>query len=386
MPSIQTASIPVTSFPNEFVSPWGNDEVIPLYSSVPLRSPVEGCLPCVVCGSVIDRSAVIEKEPDIITLTLQVPPPPPPPPKTPALVTSLPYQEVEFSVVVSNYSGTERSNVIAFNNFGGATLIESNYPYVDGGFNLGTILANSSVTLVYKTQMPWNMVADIVDVTSIPDFGDYTSAVSLPFEPTIIFTPPDPTGFFGTYQWNNLSYWFNPDGTLANRIPNSSDNVITQNASFPIGTSTQTDVVVKNMLMEVMPGKLSRLNRYFGSITCSENMYLMGKDLTGTFPFTFSIVAVETLSAQNVFLYGKSTIGNCISCFGFVSTCSGNFEFKDKSSVLGGVYNGNFTLRDESYIYYPDETTLNGNLDVYSPVNLPLNAIVVNGTTTYHGY
>jgi len=50
MPSIQTASIPVTSFPNEFVSPWGNDEVIPLYSSVPLRSPVVGCLPCVVCG------------------------------------------------------------------------------------------------------------------------------------------------------------------------------------------------------------------------------------------------------------------------------------------------------------------------------------------------
>ena len=59
MPSIQTASIPVTSFPNEFVSPWGNDEVIPLYSSVPLRSPVVGCLPCVVCGNSVIRSQAI---------------------------------------------------------------------------------------------------------------------------------------------------------------------------------------------------------------------------------------------------------------------------------------------------------------------------------------
>ncbi len=59
MPSIQTASIPVTSFPNEFVSPWGNDEVIPLYSSVPLRSPVEGCLPCVVCGSSPIRDQIV---------------------------------------------------------------------------------------------------------------------------------------------------------------------------------------------------------------------------------------------------------------------------------------------------------------------------------------
>jgi hypothetical protein len=59
MPSIQTASIPVTSFPNEFVSPWGNDEPIPLYSSVPLRSPVVGCLPCVVCGNSNTRYEII---------------------------------------------------------------------------------------------------------------------------------------------------------------------------------------------------------------------------------------------------------------------------------------------------------------------------------------
>jgi hypothetical protein len=383
MPTIQDANTKITSFPNKFVSPFGNEAITPFYSSVPLKSPVEGCLECVVCGSVVQREQITFRDPELTTLTLQVPPPPA---KTPALATSLPYQEVEFSVVVHNSSDTDRVDVIAFNTFGGATLIEANYPYVDGGFNLGTIASNSSVTLVYKTQMPWNMVADVVDITSIPDFGDYTSTVSLPFEPTIIFTPPIPTGIFGTYQWNNLSYWFNLDGTLANRIPNASDNVITQNASFPIGTTTQTSVAVKNMLMEVSPGKLSRLNRFFGSVICSENFYMMGIDLTPSTLFTYSIVAVETLSAQNVFLYGASTIGNCISCSGFVSTCSGNFEFKDKSSVLGGVYNGNFTLRDKSYIYYPNETTLNGNLDVYYPVDLPLNQITVTGTTTYHGY
>jgi len=59
MPSIQTASIPVTSFPNEFVSPWGNDEVIPLYSSVPLKTPVVGCLPCVVCGNSSVRDQIV---------------------------------------------------------------------------------------------------------------------------------------------------------------------------------------------------------------------------------------------------------------------------------------------------------------------------------------
>ena len=58
MPSIQTASTAVTSFPNMFSSPYGNDEIVPLYSSVPLKSPVAGCLPCVVCGNSIVRQQV----------------------------------------------------------------------------------------------------------------------------------------------------------------------------------------------------------------------------------------------------------------------------------------------------------------------------------------
>jgi len=61
MPSISTASISVPYYPNEYSSPYGNDQIVPLYSSVPLKSPVAGCLPCVVCGNSIDRQKVVTK-------------------------------------------------------------------------------------------------------------------------------------------------------------------------------------------------------------------------------------------------------------------------------------------------------------------------------------
>jgi hypothetical protein len=63
MPSIVTASKPVTEFPNLFVSPFGNDGVIPLFSSVPIDNRTSGaCLPCVVCGNSSIRSQVIAAE------------------------------------------------------------------------------------------------------------------------------------------------------------------------------------------------------------------------------------------------------------------------------------------------------------------------------------
>ena len=63
MPSIKTSSVPVYSFPNLFVSPFGNDGVIPLYSSIPIDDRVTtGCLPCVVCGNSTVRSQVIAAE------------------------------------------------------------------------------------------------------------------------------------------------------------------------------------------------------------------------------------------------------------------------------------------------------------------------------------
>jgi len=62
MPTIQDASIKITNFPNKFASPFGNDDIVPLYSSVPLKSPVEGCLDCVVCGSSPTRYQIISNE------------------------------------------------------------------------------------------------------------------------------------------------------------------------------------------------------------------------------------------------------------------------------------------------------------------------------------
>jgi hypothetical protein len=63
MPSINTASVPVFSFPNLFVSPFGNDGVIPLYSSIPIDERTSSsCLPCVVCGNSNVRAQVVAAE------------------------------------------------------------------------------------------------------------------------------------------------------------------------------------------------------------------------------------------------------------------------------------------------------------------------------------
>jgi hypothetical protein len=59
MPSIDTASVPVTEFPNLFVSPYGNDGIVPLYSSVPIKNTIAGCIPCVVCGNTLQRKQII---------------------------------------------------------------------------------------------------------------------------------------------------------------------------------------------------------------------------------------------------------------------------------------------------------------------------------------
>lgn len=63
MPSIETASEPVSSFPNVFISPYGNDGVIQLYSSVPFSTKNSTqCLPCVMCGNSTVRANLLESE------------------------------------------------------------------------------------------------------------------------------------------------------------------------------------------------------------------------------------------------------------------------------------------------------------------------------------
>jgi hypothetical protein len=55
MPSITTATREVTSFPFKYITPFKNDAVVPLYSSIPLFNPEKGCLPCAACGNYSDR-------------------------------------------------------------------------------------------------------------------------------------------------------------------------------------------------------------------------------------------------------------------------------------------------------------------------------------------
>jgi len=63
MPTIQQASVPVTDFPNIYMSPFGNEGVIPLYSSIPINATNDAdCLPCVVCGNSITRRQIISQQ------------------------------------------------------------------------------------------------------------------------------------------------------------------------------------------------------------------------------------------------------------------------------------------------------------------------------------
>ncbi len=63
MPTIAQLSEPVSVFPSVYISPFGNDGVIPLYSSIPLNNNTSGqCLPCVVCGNSKTRAEVISEE------------------------------------------------------------------------------------------------------------------------------------------------------------------------------------------------------------------------------------------------------------------------------------------------------------------------------------
>jgi hypothetical protein len=67
MPSIIDASVKITEFPNRFVSPFGDDPIVPLYSSVPIPIENNSCLPCVVCGNFSTRNKVIQRQAEIFS-------------------------------------------------------------------------------------------------------------------------------------------------------------------------------------------------------------------------------------------------------------------------------------------------------------------------------
>ena len=58
MPTIQTASQAQPPLPNLWISPFGADAIMPLYSSVPIDTPY-GFMPCVACDTTVQRNQVI---------------------------------------------------------------------------------------------------------------------------------------------------------------------------------------------------------------------------------------------------------------------------------------------------------------------------------------
>jgi hypothetical protein len=59
MPDVKNNTTLATEFPNRFAYPYGNDGVIPLYSSIPLPTNPD-CFPGIVCGGLPARASVLE--------------------------------------------------------------------------------------------------------------------------------------------------------------------------------------------------------------------------------------------------------------------------------------------------------------------------------------
>jgi len=62
MPSITTARLETTNFPNKFISPFGDDPVVPIYSAIPFTTGQNNCLPCAICGSNFTRNNILKAE------------------------------------------------------------------------------------------------------------------------------------------------------------------------------------------------------------------------------------------------------------------------------------------------------------------------------------
>jgi len=62
MPSITTSKLDTTNFPNKFISPFGDDPVVPIYSSIPFSTGQNNCLPCAICGSNFQRNNILKAE------------------------------------------------------------------------------------------------------------------------------------------------------------------------------------------------------------------------------------------------------------------------------------------------------------------------------------
>jgi len=61
MPSIFTSTKEITNFPNKFISPFGDDPIVPLFSSIPFKTESD-CLPCAICGNNSTRNNILKTQ------------------------------------------------------------------------------------------------------------------------------------------------------------------------------------------------------------------------------------------------------------------------------------------------------------------------------------
>lgn len=61
MPSIAKSKERLTAFPNKFISPFADEFLVPVYSSIPFEKNQNECLPCALCGTYNDRQNVLDQ-------------------------------------------------------------------------------------------------------------------------------------------------------------------------------------------------------------------------------------------------------------------------------------------------------------------------------------
>ena len=61
MPSIDKAKTRLTEFPNKFISPFADEFLVPVYSSIPFEKKQNECLPCALCGTYNERQDALDQ-------------------------------------------------------------------------------------------------------------------------------------------------------------------------------------------------------------------------------------------------------------------------------------------------------------------------------------
>lgn len=247
--------------------------------------------------------------------------------------------------------------------------------FIDSALGYGTLVRGS----VSASGDSW-VDTSLLEYVVIEGDLDVYSPVNLPFRATVggtttfhgypgglYFYIPD--SWEGDYDWNEPDLWWTgPDlSQNAGRIPNSSDDVvILSQVNDDSGGST---VTVANLLV---------INTTFyidvtvtGLATFRNNAQLNGSTLTGNALFEDNSQMYGTIAGNAEFLSNSESDG----------IIEGNAIFNDSSN--DGTVQGNAEFRGADA---DNGGTIEGNVDLYYPVELPFDGGDVYGTITYHGY